>query len=135
MFPSMGVLQILLSRSQARKKARYEDSISSRGNDNDPLVTLLDKIANGDQPSSCTSLQTTDSAGELMTCLQARHDRLSNCRKDAHGVGDTDEVNDCSTKMQKEMDELEEAQLDNARRYAAVAVAVAGRRCRRQSLV
>jgi hypothetical protein len=108
------------------QKARYKDRFSGHDNDQVLFMRVLEAVTTGGQPSSRQSLQTTDSSGELMTRLQARHDRLSNCRKEAHGVGDTDEVNDYSTKMkkiQKEMDDLEEAQLDTARINAAAVAA------------
>jgi hypothetical protein len=132
----------------SRNKSRYVDSVSGGGGPDDRIKGTLDSLirqlnnevaSSGDQsrqdagsagiPAVAPAAAATATANaELMTFLQGRYERLSNCRKEAHNIGDKVEVEEYSTKMkkiQKQLDELEMAQLDTLRNNAAAAAAAA----------
>jgi hypothetical protein len=81
----------------------------------------------GLQPSSPVGLQPTNPVGELMILLQAKLERLRKSQKVAHDVGlIIDDVKEYKTKIkevEKEIDDLEDAKIDQLRRDAAAAAA------------
>jgi hypothetical protein len=72
-----------------------------------------------------TILQASKPAGELMVLLQAKIERLRKSQKCAYDVGLMDDVKEYNTTIkgvEKEIDDLEDAKIDQLRRDAAAAV-------------
>jgi uncharacterized protein YdcH (DUF465 family) len=126
------------SRKSAGGKASYNRKIlggdaTAVGDKGTPNQEHQDAAAGGDssspqslQAASPKGLQAANPAGELMALLQAKIERLRKSQKVAHDVGlvdDVKEYNSTIKEVEKEIDDLEDAKIDQLRRETAAAAA------------
>jgi hypothetical protein len=118
-----------ITASRQPKKPRYEDHVSGGGGTDlldNTMERLFQHICPPGDGDDSPSRRAASPTGELLKCLESKLGRLRTSRKDAFDVSQDEEVKDYSKKIkvvEKEIDDIENVMLDQARGNAAAATA------------